>query len=43
MDSDALNKLTPEQQNQLIVGIKQEAAVANLQTLISVFPNLLIS
>ena len=36
MDVETLKKLTPEQQNQLIAGVKQQAAILNAQNLITV-------
>uniref|UniRef100_A0AC34FQH6 Mitochondrial import inner membrane translocase subunit n=2 Tax=Panagrolaimus TaxID=55784 RepID=A0AC34FQH6_9BILA len=35
MDVEQLKKLTPEQQNQLIAGVKQQAAILNAQNLIT--------
>lgn len=35
MDLEALRKLTPEQQEQVIAGVKQQAAIANAQNLIT--------
>ena len=36
LDMETLKKLTPEQQNQVIAGVKQQAAIANAQNLITV-------
>lgn len=36
VDLEALKKLTPEQQNQLISGLKQQVAVLNAQAIIGV-------
>ncbi|MFH4981821.1 hypothetical protein AB6A40_008530 [Gnathostoma spinigerum] len=35
LDLEALKKLTPEQQNEVIAGVKQQAAIANAQNLIT--------
>ncbi|KJH53228.1 Tim10/DDP family zinc finger [Dictyocaulus viviparus] len=35
LDIEALKKLTPEQQQQVIAGVKQQAALANAQNLIT--------
>lgn len=36
LDLETLKKLTPEQQEQVIAGVKQQAAIANAQNLITV-------
>lgn len=36
MDIEQLKKLTPAQQEQVIAGVKQQAAIANAQNLITV-------
>ncbi|VDK80789.1 unnamed protein product [Cylicostephanus goldi] len=36
LDLETLKKLTPEQQQQVIAGVKQQAAIANAQNLITV-------
>lgn len=36
LDVESLKKLTPDQQSKVISGIKQEAALANAQNLITV-------
>lgn len=36
LDLETLKKLTPEQQNQVIAGVKQQAAIMNAQSLITV-------
>lgn len=36
LNPEVLKKLTPEQQSQIMASIKQEAAIANLQTLVTV-------
>ncbi|VDM65291.1 unnamed protein product [Strongylus vulgaris] len=35
LDLETLKKLTPEQQQQVIAGVKQQAAIANAQNLIT--------
>uniref|UniRef100_A0A1I7WY73 Mitochondrial import inner membrane translocase subunit n=1 Tax=Heterorhabditis bacteriophora TaxID=37862 RepID=A0A1I7WY73_HETBA len=35
LDMETLKKLTPEQQEQVIAGVKQQAAIANAQNLIT--------
>uniref|UniRef100_A0AC34QFK4 Tim10-like domain-containing protein n=1 Tax=Panagrolaimus sp. JU765 TaxID=591449 RepID=A0AC34QFK4_9BILA len=35
LDIETLKKLTPEQQNQVIAGVKQQAAIVNAQNLIT--------
>uniref|UniRef100_A0A915AHB6 Mitochondrial import inner membrane translocase subunit n=1 Tax=Parascaris univalens TaxID=6257 RepID=A0A915AHB6_PARUN len=35
LDLETLKKLTPEQQNQVIAGVKQQAAIMNAQSLIT--------
>ncbi|VDM63811.1 unnamed protein product [Angiostrongylus costaricensis] len=35
LDMEALKKLSPEQQQQVIAGVKQQAAIANAQNLIT--------
>ncbi|KAE9551122.1 hypothetical protein FO519_005657 [Halicephalobus sp. NKZ332] len=35
LDIETLKKLTPEQQTQVIAGVKQQAAIANAQNLIT--------
>ncbi|CAD6184483.1 unnamed protein product [Caenorhabditis auriculariae] len=35
LDVDALKKLSPEQQEQVITGVKQQAALANAQNLVT--------
>ncbi|RCN50510.1 Tim10/DDP family zinc finger [Ancylostoma caninum] len=37
LDLETLKKLTPEQQQQVIAGVKQQAAIANAQNLITSF------
>lgn len=37
LDLETLKKLTPEQQQQVIAGVKQQAAIANAQNLITVY------
>ncbi len=39
LDLETLKKLSPEQQNQVIAGVKQQAALANAQSLITVCPD----
>lgn len=36
LDLETLKKLTPEQQEQVLAGVKQQAALANAQNLITV-------
>ena len=36
LDIESLKKLTPEQQEQVIAGVKQQAAISNAQNLITV-------
>jgi hypothetical protein len=36
LDVDALNKLTPEQQEKVIQGVRQQAAIMHAQNLITV-------
>lgn len=36
LDTEALNKLTPEQQEKVIQGVRQQAAIMQAQSLITV-------